>query len=83
EVRLTPTEWHLLEVLVREPGKLVTQKQLLRQVWGPAYQTETNYLRVHMANLRRKLEPDPARPRHLITEPGIGYRFTADNPGER
>jgi len=77
EVRLTPTEWHLLETLVREPGRLVTQKQLLQQVWGPAYQTETNYLRVHLANLRRKLEPDPARPRYLITEPGIGYRFMA------
>jgi two-component system KDP operon response regulator KdpE len=76
EVRLTPTEWHLLEVLVREPGKLVTQKHLLHQVWGPAYASETNYLRVHLANLRRKLEPDPARPRYLITEPGIGYRFT-------
>ena len=58
----------------REPGKLVTQKQLLQKVWGPAYQTETNYLRVHLANLRRKLEPDPAKPRYLITEPGIGYR---------
>jgi two-component system KDP operon response regulator KdpE len=75
EVRLTPTEWHLLEALIREPGKLVTQRQLLQQVWGPAYQTETNYLRVHLANLRRKLEPDPARPRYLVTEPGVGYRF--------
>jgi two-component system, OmpR family, KDP operon response regulator KdpE len=74
-VRLTPTEWHLLEVLAREPGKLVTQQQLLQQVWGPAYTTETNYLRVHLANLRRKLEPDPARPHYLITEPGIGYRL--------
>jgi two-component system KDP operon response regulator KdpE len=76
EVRLTPTEWHLLEALVREPGKLITQRQLLQQVWGPAYETETNYLRVHLANLRRKLEPDPSRPRYLITEPGIGYRFS-------
>jgi two-component system KDP operon response regulator KdpE len=76
EVRLTPTEWHLLETLVREPGKLITQRQLLQQVWGPAYETETNYLRVHLANLRRKLEPDPSRPRYLITEPGLGYRFT-------
>jgi two-component system KDP operon response regulator KdpE len=75
EVRLTPTEWHMLEVLARHPDKLVTQKQLLREVWGPAYENETNYLRVHLANLRRKLEPDPARPRYLITEPGIGYRF--------
>jgi two-component system, OmpR family, KDP operon response regulator KdpE len=69
EIRLTPTEWHLLEMLVRNADKLVTQRQLLQQVWGPAYGTETNYLRVHMANLRRKLEPDPSRPRYLITEP--------------
>jgi two-component system KDP operon response regulator KdpE len=75
DVRLTPTEWHLLEVLARHPDKLVAQKQLLREVWGPAYENETNYLRVHLANLRRKLEPDPSRPRYLITEPGIGYRF--------
>jgi two-component system, OmpR family, KDP operon response regulator KdpE len=75
EIRLTPTEWHLLEMLVRNAGNLVTQRQLLQQVWGPAYETETNYLRVHIANLRRKLEPDPSRPRYLITEPGIGYRF--------
>jgi two-component system KDP operon response regulator KdpE len=74
-VRLTPTEWHLLEVLVRHEGKLVSQRELLQEVWGPQYETETNYLRVYMAQLRRKLEPDPARPRHLITEPGIGYRF--------
>ena len=77
EIRLTPTEWHPLEMLVRNAGKLVTQRQLLQQVWGPAYGTETNYLRVHMANLRRKLEPDPSRPRYLITEPSIGYRFHA------
>jgi two-component system KDP operon response regulator KdpE len=75
DVRLTPTEWHMLEVLARHPDKLVTQKQLLREVWGPVYQNETNYLRVHLANLRRKVEPDPSRPRYLITEPGIGYRF--------
>ena len=75
EIRLTPTEWHLLEMLVRNAGNLVTQRQLLQQVWGPSYGTETNYLRVHIANLRRKLEPDPSRPRYLITEPGIGYRF--------
>ena len=74
-VRLTPTEWHVLEVLVRNPGKLVTQQQLLREVWGPAYDDQTNYLRVYVAQLRRKLEPTPARPRHLVTEPGIGYRF--------
>jgi len=76
-VRLTPTEWHLLEVLVRHRDKLVGHRQLLQEVWGPAYETETNYLRVHLANLRRKIEPEPARPRYLITEPGIGYRFTA------
>ena len=75
EVRLTPTEWHLLEVLVRHRGKLVTQRFLLREVWGPAYEAETHYLRVYAAQLRRKLEPDPARPRHLLTEPGMGYRF--------
>ncbi|MET0496046.1 MAG: response regulator [Actinoplanes sp.] len=76
EVRLTPTEWQMLELLARHPDKLVAQKQLLREVWGPAYESETGYLRVHLANLRRKLEPDPSRPRYLITEPGIGYRFT-------
>jgi two-component system KDP operon response regulator KdpE len=76
DVRLTPTEWHMLEILARHPDKLVSQKQLLREVWGPAYENETGYLRVHLANLRRKVEPDPARPRYLITEPGIGYRFT-------
>jgi two-component system KDP operon response regulator KdpE len=74
-VRLTPTEWHLLEVLARHEGKLVPQRQLLQEVWGPAYETETNYLRVYMAQLRRKLEADPAKPRHLITEPGMGYRL--------
>lgn len=77
EVRLTPTEWAVLEVLVRNSGKHVGQRQLLQEVWGPAYGTETNYLRVYMAQLRRKLEPDPSRPRHLITEPGMGYRFEA------
>jgi two-component system KDP operon response regulator KdpE len=75
EVRLTPTEWHLVEVLVRHPGKLVGQRQLLQEVWGPQYETETNYLRVFMAQVRRKLEPDPAHPRYFITEPGMGYRF--------
>jgi two-component system KDP operon response regulator KdpE len=78
EVRLTPTEWHLVEVLVRNAGKLVTQGALLREVWGPEYGTETNYLRVYMAHIRRKLEPDPANPRFFITEPGMGYRF--DDP---
>jgi two-component system KDP operon response regulator KdpE len=72
---LTPTEWQLVEVLVRNPGKLISQRQLLQKVWGPTYQTETQYLRQYMAQLRRKLEPDPARPRHLLTEPGMGYRF--------
>jgi two-component system KDP operon response regulator KdpE len=74
-VRLTPTEWHLLEVLIRHDGKLVSRRDLLQEVWGPAYETETNYLRVYMAQLRRKLEVDPSHPRHLITEPGMGYRF--------
>jgi two-component system KDP operon response regulator KdpE len=76
ELRLTPTEWQLLEILVRNSGKLVGQKQLLHDIWGPAYESETGYLRVHLANLRRKLEPEPGKPRYLITEPGIGYRFT-------
>ena len=75
DVRLTPTEWHLLEVLVTNPGRLVTQKQLLREVWGVSQSNKTNYLRVYMAQLRRKLEADPGNPRHLLTEPGIGYRF--------
>jgi two-component system, OmpR family, KDP operon response regulator KdpE len=77
-VHLTPTEWHLLEVLIRHEGKLVPRKQLLQEVWGPAYETATNYLRVYMAQLRRKLEADPAHPRHLLTEPGMGYRFVRD-----
>ncbi|MER7708815.1 response regulator [Kitasatospora sp. NPDC059463] len=75
DIRLTPTEWHLLEVLVRNAGRLVSQTQLLQEVWGPAYRTETNYLRVYLAQLRRKLERDPSHPRHFITEPGMGYRF--------
>jgi two-component system KDP operon response regulator KdpE len=75
EVKLTPTQWQLLEVLVRNRGKLVTQKQLLHDVWGPAYIAEANYLRVYVAQLRRKLEPDPATPRYLLTETGMGYRF--------
>jgi two-component system KDP operon response regulator KdpE len=74
-VRLTPTEWHLLEVLLRHPGRLISQRDLLQEVWGPRYESETNYLRVYVAQLRAKLEPDPARPRYLITEPGMGYRF--------
>jgi len=75
EVRLTPTEWHLVEVLVRNRGRLVAQTQLLQEVWGPQYHDETNYLRVFMAQVRRKLEPEPAHPRYFITEPGMGYRF--------
>jgi two-component system, OmpR family, KDP operon response regulator KdpE len=77
-VHLTPTEWHVLEVLIRNEGRLVPRTQLLQEVWGPAYETETNYLRVYMAQLRRKLEPDPAHPRYLLTEPGMGYRFAGD-----
>jgi two-component system KDP operon response regulator KdpE len=75
EIRLTPTEWQMVEVLVRHAGKMVAQKQLLQEVWGPAYETETNYLRVFMAQVRRKLEPNPSAPRYFITEPGMGYRF--------
>jgi two-component system KDP operon response regulator KdpE len=75
QVRLTPTEWRLLESLVTRPGRLVTQRQLLIEGWGPGYAVETNYLRVYVAGLRRKLERDPGRPRHLLTEPGMGYRF--------
>ena len=75
DIRLTPTEWELLDHLLRNPGKLITQRALLRDVWGPQYSTETNYLRQYMARLRRKLELDPTHPRHLLTEPGMGYRF--------
>lgn len=74
-VRMTPTEWSLLELLVRNPGRLVSQQQLLSEVWGPAYAKETHYLRVYMGQLRRKLEADPANPAHLLTEAGMGYRF--------
>jgi two-component system KDP operon response regulator KdpE len=75
EVHLTPIEWQLLIVLGRSPGRLVSQRQLLQEVWGPSYLTESHYLRQYLKHLRRKLEDDPARPRHLITEPGMGYRF--------
>lgn len=75
DVRLTPTEWHLLEVLARAPGRLVGHRQLLREVWGPAYEEQTHYLRVHIGALRRKLEQVPATPAHLLTEPGMGYRL--------
>jgi two-component system KDP operon response regulator KdpE len=75
DIRLTPTEWHLLEVLLRNPGKLLSRTQLLTEVWGPGYADATGNLRLYMTQLRRKLEPDPARPRWLITEPGMGYRY--------
>ncbi|WP_328408441.1 response regulator transcription factor [Streptomyces violaceus] len=77
DVRLTPTEWHLLEILVTRRGQLVTQKHLLQEVWGISQNSKTNYLRVYMAQLRRKLEKDPSHPCYLITEPGMGYRFEA------
>ena len=75
EIRLTPTEWHLVEVLIRNEGKLITSRRLLQEVWGPQYGDEANYLRVHFAHIRRKLEPNPSRPKYFITEPGMGYRF--------
>ena len=75
EVRLTPTEWHLLEVLARHPGTLLSQAQLLTDVWGPGYETAQGNLRLYMGQLRRKLEADPARPAYFLTEPGMGYRF--------
>ena len=85
DLRLTPTEWAILEILVRHRGALVTQRRLLTEVWGPNYRTQTNYLRVYLAQLRQKLEPEPSRPRYLITEPGMGYRFeaTLDAPRPR
>jgi two-component system, OmpR family, KDP operon response regulator KdpE len=82
-IRLTPTEWHLLEVLLRNPGKLLSHRQLLNDVWGPGYDNAGGNLRLYMAQLRRKLEMDPARPRWLITEPGMGYRYQPPEPGER
>ena len=75
DVRLTPTEWHLLELLAHTPGRLVSQRQLLHEVWGPGAENESQYLRVYIGTLRRKLEPIPSQPRHLITEPGMGYRL--------
>ena len=78
-VRLTPTEWHLLEILAKNPGTLVGKQHLLTEVWGPTYAAQTNYLRVYMAQLRRKLERDPSHPRHLLTEAGMGYRFERDS----
>ncbi len=74
-LRLTPTEWRILEMLLRRPGQLVGSAQILTEVWGAGFSERTNYLRFHMARLRRKLEDDPARPRHLLTEPGMGYRY--------
>lgn len=80
EVRLSPTEWAVLEVLVRNRGRLVGRRQLLQEVWGPGYSDETHYLRVYSAQLRRKLEDDPAHPRHLLTQPGLGYVFEVGTP---
>jgi two-component system KDP operon response regulator KdpE len=80
EVRLTPTEWGIVNVLVRNAGKLVPQRRLLHEVWGPNHESETHYLRVYLAAIRRKLEPDPSRPRYFITESGMGYRFEAATP---
>jgi two-component system, OmpR family, KDP operon response regulator KdpE len=74
-VRLTPTEWRMLEVLVRNPDRLVTRETLLTEVWGPQYTTDTGYLRLYLAQLRKKLEPEPSKPRYLLTEAGMGYRF--------
>jgi two-component system KDP operon response regulator KdpE len=78
DVRLTPTEWHFLDILVRNPGKIVDHERLLTEIWGPAYLDQANYLRVYMAQLRRKLEPDPSQPVSLLTEPGMGYRLVAE-----
>lgn len=78
EVHLTPTEWRIVETLVRHADRLVSQRQLLQEVWGPEYERETNYLRVFMAQIRKKLEPEPAHPRYFVTEPGLGHRFVRD-----
>ena len=77
-VHLTPTEWQIVEHLVANRGKLVTQQHLLQHVWGPQYESETHYLRIYLSQIRRKLEPDPSRPRYFITEPGMGYRFVLE-----
>jgi two-component system KDP operon response regulator KdpE len=77
-IRLTPTEWAIADQLTRHPGRLVTQRQLVDAVWGPTYEPDANLLRVHLAHIRRKLEPDATRPRYFITEPGVGYRFEPD-----
>ncbi|MGZ4701916.1 MAG: response regulator [Ilumatobacteraceae bacterium] len=81
-VRLTPTQWHIVEMLVRHAGKLVTYEQLLHEVWGPTYEKETNYLRVFMTQIRQKLEPEPSQPRYFLTEPGIGFRFDLPEPAD-
>ncbi|MCU1479270.1 MAG: response regulator [Subtercola sp.] len=78
-IRLTPTEWAILEVLLRNPGKLITRDALLTQVWGPHHSNDSGYLRVYIAQLRKKLEPEPSQPRYLLTESGMGYRFKPDN----
>jgi len=79
-VRLTPTEWAMLDVLLRNPGRLVTRETLLTEVWGPQYTTDTGYLRLYIAQLRKKLEPEPSSPKYLLTESGLGYRFIGDKP---
>jgi two-component system KDP operon response regulator KdpE len=81
EVRLTPTEWEIVELLVRNDGRLVAGRHILTQVWGEGYDAQTHYLRVFLAQIRRKLEPDSARPRYFRTEPGMGYRFLSDGTG--
>lgn len=78
-MRLTPTEWSLLEILARHRGKLVSRQQLLTEIWGPGNEQQTHYLRVYLAQPRRKLEPDAAHPLYLLTEPGVGYRFRHPN----
>jgi two-component system KDP operon response regulator KdpE len=83
EIRLTATEWHIVETLVRNAGRLVTQRQLLQEVWGPKYESETHYLRVYMGQIRRKLEPDPGAPRYFVTAPRMGYRFEPETPDRR
>lgn len=82
-IRLTPTQWHIVEVLVRHVGRLVTYEQLLKEVWGPSYEKETNYLRVFMTQIRKELEPESSRPRYFITEPGLGFRFDMPDQPDR
>ena len=79
EISLTPTEYDLLRILVQNAGRVITHRHLLRQVWGSAYESEAHLLRVNMSNLRRKIEPDPTRPRYIITEPGVGYRLRVES----